>query len=469
MAEVGIDLGTTNSEVAHLRNRPEIIENRGNPMTPSVVAWDDGEILVGQSAKDHAMVLPSVVSVKSHMGTDKKFSLGDKTYEPAEISAMILRELKRAAEEKLGEPVDSAVITIPAYFSGAQNDATKRAGEMAGLQNVRLLAEPIAAALAYGAEDLVLVYDLGGGTFDVAIIDCSDYKMLGLDGDNHLGGDNFDDRLIAHLAKEVKAKFDVDIESSPESKQLAKTQCEKAKRELSDREQTKVVYQTAIDGKMVNLSLKVTRLEFESLISDLVDSTIEKVKGAIAKAKEKDQSFSEKDIQTILLVGGSTYVPIVRRKVAEFFGKEPSTKVNPDLAVALGAAIHSAAGPVRKGVHRVRIEPLPLVTANVQCKIEGRTTSGARIEARGGATTANTVADERGKFSLTIDLIPDTTNDITVAAISPDGEERKNGFQIRHDSTFTGQEEKGHRKTVGVGGGVLPRTLGYSESAVRMT
>ena len=208
MADIGIDLGTTNSAVAHLQNEPKIIENQGRATTPSVIAYDDSEILIGQPAKDLAMVLPSVSSVKRHMGTDKRFTLGGKEYSPEEISAKIIEELKRVAEERLEEPVDSAVITIPAYFSGAQKEATKRAGEIAGLKNIRLLAEPIAAALAYRSEDIVLVYDLGGGTFDVAIIDCFDYNMIGLAGDNYLGGDVFDSRLMAHLAKEVKEKFE---------------------------------------------------------------------------------------------------------------------------------------------------------------------------------------------------------------------------------------------------------------------
>jgi molecular chaperone DnaK (HSP70) len=461
MAEVGIDLGTTTSGIAVLRNVPQVIEVRGRQLIPSVVAWDPdaGEMLVGHSAKDQSIVLDSVISVKRHMGTDKKFDLGGKSYKPEEISALILGELKRAAEEKLGESVESAVITIPAYFSEAQNEATKKAGERAGFKSVRLLAEPIAAALAYGAEEKVLVYDLGGGTFDVAIIDCFDFTMLGLDGDNWLGGDDFDNRLIAHLAKEVKAKAGVELEASKEARQLAKLECERVKIDLSSRQESRIRFQTVINEKFVNLNMKVTREEFEVLIMELVDRSITKVQSALDGAKKKDPAFTKESIETVLLVGGSTYVPLVQKKVTDFFGREPSKKVNPDLAVTLGAAVHTASGPAQKGVHRVRLDPMPLETSKSSCNVKGRTTSCAKVEVRGGATTASGEADADGKFLFTIELIPDKTNDIEIVCTDDKGEERKSGFQIRHDSNFDGQELK-PRKAANVGGGLLARSLG---------
>ena len=336
MASIGIDFGLNDCKIAVLRNIAQLIENKGRQTTPSVVTWDDGDLLVGKAAKDLAMILPSVRSVKRHMGTDKTFTLGDKTYTPVDISAMILAELKKAAEEKLEEPVNTAVITIPAYFSGAQKEATKKAGEQAGFQTVRLLAEPIAAALAYGTDQTALVYDLRGGTFDVAIIDR--YDMIALDGDNYLGGEDFGNRLGAHLTGEVKNKTGLDIESDPEAMQLAKAECERAKIDLSERQHTRIRFQTRISGKAVNVILKITREEFEEMIMDLVDSTIEKVARVNAKAGDKQESFSKKDIEAVILVGRSTYVPLVQRKLTEYFGMELSKKVNPEFAVALGAA-----------------------------------------------------------------------------------------------------------------------------------
>lgn len=464
MADIGIDLGTTNSAIGHLLNEPKVIENKGRLTTPSAVACDDGEILIGQAAKDEAMALPSVLSWKRHIGTKKDYELDGKTYTPVDLSAMVLEQLKAAGEDRLGEPIDSAVITIPAYFSGAQKDATQMAGEQAGLKEVRLLAEPIAAALAYGAEDTVLVYDLGGGTFDVAIIDCFDYKMLGLDGNNYLGGDDFDKALIAHVANRIRKETGADLETSREAKQMAKNECEKAKIKLSDRDTATIRLQTVIGGTPVNLKLKVTRDDFNTMIMEKVDETIEKVEGAIAKAREKDETFTKDDIDTILLVGGSTYVPLVQQKLAEFFGREPSKKVNPDLAVTLGAAIHTGSGGIKPGQHRIKLDPLPLVTASTTCTIKGRTSPQAQLEVRGGATTASGEAQESGKFSVEIELTPDSTNDITVVATSAEGEERKGGVQVRHDENFSGEEQKGRRKTVGVGGGVTPRTLGIRVS-----
>lgn len=465
MADIGIDLGTTNSAVAHLRNTPEIIENRSHQTTPSAVAFDEdeGELLVGHSAKDQAMVLPSVLSVKRHMGTDKTFKLGGKSYGPEELSAVILKDLIQAAKDRLNEPIDSAVITIPAYFNTAQNEATKKAGELAGVKNVRLLAEPIAAALAHGGEDMVLVYDLGGGTFDVAIIDCYDYKMVSLDGDNYLGGDDFDARLMAHLDKQVKEKFQVSIEDDPQAKQMAKSACEKAKKALSEKATTKIFFQSQIKGKPINISLKVTREEFEEMIKDLVDRTLEKVENAIKLAAKGDAEISGKqDIGTVMLVGGSTYIPLVQRRLTEFFGKEPSKKINPDLAVSLGAAVHTASGAAKKGEHRLLLRPAPVVTAEKGVKLSGRTTPGSRVEVTGGATTSSGEADQTGKFQLACDLKPNAVNDITVTATSPGGEKRTGGCQVRHDEKHSGKAEFGHRPGKKVGGGKTARPFGIA-------
>ncbi|MFO7956144.1 MAG: Hsp70 family protein [Candidatus Brocadiia bacterium] len=460
MADIGIDLGTTNSAVAYLRSKPEIIECKGKPVLPSAVAWRKGELLVGRAARDMAMVYDSAVSVKRDMGTDKRYKLGDKEYSPVEVSAIILRELKQAAEDRLGEPVDSAVITIPAYFSGAQKEATKEAGAQAGLgDDVRLLAEPIAAALAFGAEDLVLVYDLGGGTFDVGVIDCFDYTMLGLAGNNYLGGDDFDSRLMDFLVEQVREETAVDISGDKQAMQMAKNVCEKAKIELSDSQVAMLRYQTVVDGQAVNVMLDLESEKFESMIMDLVDGTIEKVEEALQKAHEKDETIDRDSIETVLLVGGSTYIPLVQRKLTEYFGREPSKRVNPDLAVALGAAIHTASGPAQAGLHRVRVDPVPEVTQRSEIEITGRTSPNAEVVAHGGASEASGTAEPSGKFSLTVGLKPDKINEIEVVATDANGEERRRSLVIRHDSGFSGQEAK-PRKAAAVGGGVLPRPIG---------
>ena len=461
MAYVGIDLGTTNSAIAHLQNEPKIIENQGRSTTPSVVGCEGGDdVIVGQIAKDHAAMMSTVSSAKRHMGTDTKLKLGDRDYLPEDISAMVLKALKSVAEERLAEPVDGAVITIPAYFGGAAKEATKKAGELAGISNVRLLAEPVAAALAYKSNDIVLVYDLGGGTFDVSIIDCYDCTMLGLAGDNHLGGDDFDNCLLARLTKEVQDKFGVDLNSSSASKIKAKAECEKAKITLSQLKQARILFQDTIDGTPVNVELAITRDEFDAMTKELVDRTLAQIDIAIEKAHEKDSDFKKEDIQSVVLVGGSTYIPAVRNRIEEHFGMKPATDVNPDLAVAMGAAIYSGSGPTPEGQHRIQLKPVPLTTNKSECIIRGRTSPAAKVEARGGATTTSGVAAEDGKFSLTIELTSDSINDVAVIAINDAGEERKAGFQIRHDSNC--QEEK---KVENLGKQVrqiLPRSLGLA-------
>lgn len=466
MADIGIDLGTTNSEVARLTSKPEIIEVHGQQMLPSAVAMDDGELLVGQAAKDNAVVLDSVLSVKRHMGTERRFTLGGKTYSPTEISAMILKELKKAAEERLGEPVDNVVITTPAYFSDAQNRATLEAAKLAGMDSVQLLAEPVAAALAYGAtgsEEIILVYDLGGGTFDVAVVDCDDFKMLGIDGNNYLGGDDFDKRLINHVVREAKKQTGVDIEQSKLAMQLAKNLCEKAKKELSERESTRIGFMTIVGDKPVNLSLKIKREEFEEMVKDLVDQTLEKVESAIERAKSADERFGGKaDIDNIILVGGSTYVPYVQRRLQEYFGREPSKKVNPDLAVALGAAMKTATMHVKGGgTRKIRIQftDIPMVTASRTLAVKGKTSPGVKVDVTGGETQVSCQSDERGRFSVNIELQPDQVNDIVAVAIDAAGEQRKATAQVRHDSSFKGDEQVVKPVDDGVAGR-LPWALG---------
>jgi len=459
MAEVGIDLGTTNSAVAHLRNTPEIIENQGRSTTPSVVAWEADEgILVGQAAKDQALFMPVVREVKREMGKDERIPLGSETYLPEEISALILKDLKKAAEERLGEPVESAVITIPAYFTMAMNEATKKAGELAGFKSVRLLAEPEAAALAYGAEDLILVYDLGGGTFDVAVIDCFDFKMRGLAGNNHLGGADFDALLFRHLSKAIKEKCGVDIESDKLAVTKAKEECETVKIKLSSKKKWQLTFNGTVNDRPVNIALDVTRDDFEAMIMEHVDGTIATVEEAIAKAHEKDESITKDAITTVLLVGGSTYAPLVQRKLTEYFGFEPSKRVNPDLAVALGAAVYSGTGPAVEGIHRITLRPVPLVTKDSTLAIKGRTSPGAKLAVEGAVAPVNGVADSAGKFELEIQLKQDASSDIVVAATDDAGEERRAGFAIRHGSDFDGTEEKPRRP--GAMKPLTPRALG---------
>ncbi len=469
MADIGIDLGTTNSVAAHLQNEPKVIENKGRQTTPSVVAYneDDSELLVGQAAKDEAVVLPTVRSWKRDIGGDKTHELGGQRYTPVDLSAMILKQLKVAAEERLGEPVDTAVITVPAYFSGAQKEATKRAGEQAGLPNLRLLAEPTAAALAYGTEDTVLVYDLGGGTFDVAIIDCFDYKMLGLAGDNYLGGDDFDRVLLTHVSKQVKEQAGVDLESSVDALQRARNDCERAKIKLSDSESATILVQAVVSGMPVNVKVKVTRDEFERMINEppapdelgYIDKTIKKVEEAIANAKLEEPKFTKEDIDTILLVGGSTYIPLVQRKVAEYFGKEPCKKINPDLAVGFGAAMYTASAPIEKGVHRVTVKFVPQVTAEREITINGRTSPSATVEVRAPVGAVDGKADDAGKFSLTVALAPNTTNAIELSATSTSGEQRKREFTVRHDENFKEEAAPEHKDVRGLQQ-KWPRSLG---------
>ena len=343
---IGIDLGTTNSCVAVLEaGVPKVIPNpEGSRTTPSVVAFKKGEKIVGESAKRQALTNPNTVSsIKRKMGTNEKVELEGKKYTPEEISAMILSYMKDYAEAYLGEKVDKAVITVPAYFEDAQRQATKNAGKIAGLEVERIINEPTAAALAYGLEknegQTILVYDLGGGTFDVSILELGDgvFEVKSTAGNNHLGGDDFDERIIEYLVKEFKKENGVDLTKDKMAMQRLKEVSEKAKKDLSGMVSTQIsapFIAKGDDGEPLHLDMTLTRAKFEDLISDLVESTIDPVKKAI-----KDAGISKKDIDKVIFVGGSTRVPMVYDMVTKELGQEPSREVNPDEAVAMGAAI----------------------------------------------------------------------------------------------------------------------------------
>lgn len=344
---IGIDLGTTNSCVSVFEGgEAKVIANpEGNRTTPSVVAFGkDGEIIVGLKAKNQMLTNPNVVySIKRDMGSDKKVNVNGKDYTPQEISAMILGDLKKTAEAYLGEKVTKAVITVPAYFNDSQRQATKDAGKIAGLEVERIINEPTAAALAYGLDkqdknEKVLVYDLGGGTFDVSILELGDgvFEVLSTSGNNHLGGDDFDERVMDYLVEEFKKENGIDLSKDKMAMQRIKDAAEKAKKDLSGMTSTEVSIPFITQGEAgpLHLSLNLTRAKFEELIHDLVESTLEPVRKAL-----KDAKLSASDIDKVLLVGGSTRVPKVQEVIKKELNKEPSKGVNPDEVVAMGAAI----------------------------------------------------------------------------------------------------------------------------------
>ncbi|WP_246987484.1 molecular chaperone DnaK [Halorientalis marina] len=345
---LGIDLGTTNSAFAVMEGGdPEIIVNgEGDRTTPSVVAFtEEGERLVGKPAKNQAVQNPeqTIQSIKRHMGEDGyTVELDGEEKTPEQVSAMILQKIKRDAEEYLGDEVEKAVITVPAYFSDRQRQATKDAGEIAGFEVERIINEPTAASMAYGLDDesdqTVLVYDLGGGTFDVSILDLGGgvYEVVATNGDNGLGGDDWDQALIDHMADEFEAEHGVDLRDDRQALQRLKDAAEEAKIELSSRKETTVnlPFIAADDDGPKDLEQKVTRAKFESLTADLVERTV----GPTEQALE-DAGYSKGDIDEVILVGGSTRMPQVQEKVEEMTGKPPKKNVNPDEAVALGAAI----------------------------------------------------------------------------------------------------------------------------------
>ncbi len=344
---IGIDLGTTNSCVAVMEGgQPVVITNvEGERTTPSIVGFTKaGERLVGETAKRQAVtnVEGTVISIKRHMGEDYKFTYDGKKFSPQEISAMILQKLKKDAESYLGESVTEAVITVPAYFTDSQRQATKDAGKIAGLDVKRIINEPTAAALAYGLdnekEQRIMVYDLGGGTFDVSIIEIGDgvIEVLATSGNNHLGGDDFDQRIIDYLVKEFKAKEGIDVSGDKLAMQRLKENAEKAKKELSTATTTNInipYFTVGADGPK-HLDVTLTRAKFDELTSDLVAATIGPVQDAL---READLSANELD--KVLLVGGSTRIPAVQSEVKKITGKEPFKGINPDECVALGASI----------------------------------------------------------------------------------------------------------------------------------
>ena len=345
---IGIDLGTTNSCVAVMEGgEPVVIPNsEGNRTTPSVVAFSkDGERLVGQIAKRQAVTNPehTIMSIKRKMGTAEKVSIDGDKFSPQEISAMILQKLKADAESYLGSPVTQAVITVPAYFNDSQRQATKDAGKIAGLEVLRIINEPTAAALAFGMDkedqdQKIMVYDLGGGTFDVSILEIGDgvFEVLSTNGNTHLGGDDFDNKIIDYLVSEFKKTSGIDLSSDKMAMQRLKEAAEKAKIELSQMQQTQInlPFITADATGPKHLDITLTRAKFEELIRDLVESTRIPVENAL-----KDAGLTANDIHKVLLVGGSTRVPCVQEMVKKITGKEPDKGINPDECVAIGAAI----------------------------------------------------------------------------------------------------------------------------------
>ena len=344
---IGIDLGTTNSCVAVLEGgEPHVITNpEGNRTTPSVVAFKGEEELVGETAKRQAVtnVDNTIASIKRKMGTKEKVNANDRKYTPEEISAKILMKLKSDAEAYLGEKVTEAVITVPAYFNDAQRQATKNAGKIAGLDVKRIINEPTAAALAYGIDKqedahTVLVYDLGGGTFDVSILDLGDgvFEVKATSGNNKLGGDDFDQRIMDYLVKEFKKENGVDLSNDKMAMQRIKDAAEKAKKDLSGMTTTQISipFITQNENGPLHLDMNLTRAKFEEINMDLFESTLEPVKKAL-----KDAKLSAKDIDKVLLVGGSTRIPYIQELVKKELGQEPSKGVNPDECVAIGAAI----------------------------------------------------------------------------------------------------------------------------------
>ena len=393
---IGIDLGTTNSVVAVMDgNEPTVIPNaEGNRLTPSVVAFtDSGEVLVGEPARRQAVTNPTktVYSVKRFMGRRQnevasekkmvpygvvggpdeyvKIQVGDKTYTPQEISAKTLRKLKESAESYLGYTVNKAVITVPAYFNDAQRQATKDAGQIAGLEVARIINEPTAAAMAYGLdknnkEQKIVVFDLGGGTFDVSVLELNDddgmkvFEVISTSGDTHLGGDDFDDVLINFVADEFQKENAIDLRSDTMALQRLQEACEKAKKELSTVPQTDInlPFITADQNGPKHLQLTVTRSKFEELVDHLVDRCRTPVEQAL-----KDAKLSPSDIDEVVLVGGSTRVPKVQEMVKKIFGKDPHKGVNPDEVVAVGAAIQgSVLAGDRKDVLLLDVTPLTL-------------------------------------------------------------------------------------------------------------
>lgn len=348
---VGIDLGTTNSEIAVYRNgRPEVLgDEQGRVILPSVVGLSEsGELLVGEEARNQFLLYPerTVRSIKRRMGGDARVRLGEREYSAQEISAIILSRLKEIAQQRLGRPIRKAVITVPAYFSDTQRQATREAGEIAGLEVARIINEPTAAALVYEAAQhqgkRILVYDLGGGTFDVSVvrIEGGVVEVISTHGNNHLGGDDFDQKIVDHVLEHLRVRHGVDVSDRPQAMARILRGAEAAKKHLSDHPFARIEeeYLAEHDGKPVNLDLELSRLEYEDMITPFIEETL----GAIHIALES-ASLASSQVDEILLVGGVTRTPLIRRRLVEVFGGEPRGEVDPDLCVAMGAAIQGAA------------------------------------------------------------------------------------------------------------------------------
>jgi molecular chaperone DnaK len=347
---VGIDLGTTNSEIAVYRDgRPEVqADGSGRLILPSVVGLDqDGSLLVGEAARNQYILHPerTVRSIKRLMGSDRKVSLGDRNYTPQDVSAMILRRLREIAEERLGAPVRKAVITVPAFFSDAQRQATREAGEIAGFEVARIVNEPTAAALVYEAAQQqgkrVLVYDLGGGTFDVSVVRIEEgvVEVIASHGNNHLGGDDFDHKIVEHVLDHLRIEHKVDISDNPQAMARIHRAAENAKKHLSDHPFARIEeeYLAEVGGKPVHLALELARADYEEMIAPFIEETLSAIHIALESA-----ALTASQIEEVLLVGGATRTPLIRDRMFEVFGRPARGEVDPDLCVAMGAAIQGA-------------------------------------------------------------------------------------------------------------------------------
>lgn len=371
---IGIDLGTTNSCVAVMEGgRPVVITNaEGTRTTPSVVAFSKtGDRLIGDTAKRQAVTNPdkTIASIKRHMGSDYRANINGKAYTPQEISAMILMKLKKDAESYLGEAVSDAVITVPAYFDDAQRQATKDAGRIAGLNVARIINEPTAAALAYGLDNegaqKVMVYDLGGGTFDVSVIEIGDgvIEVLATSGDNHLGGDDFDERLASYIVKEYKSTEHIDLSKDKVAMQRVREAAEKAKKELSSAMTVNInlPFITATKDGGKHLDMNITRAKFDELTFDLVERTTMPVQNAL-----RDAGLMPGELNKVLLVGGSTRIPAVYEKVRKLTGKEPSRNLNPDECVALGASVQGGKLAGESGLNEILLMDVTPLSLSIE-------------------------------------------------------------------------------------------------------